>query len=251
MIRKILMVAFATVLPVTAATAAAVVGGGVASAAKPPPGPITCAQTGTVTFQKPGLSSGGTLTTKASVKTKSSVTPTGTGCAGTPFKVSIVSATTPCPQTGGVPNGGDPAACLASKTNGKGVVTYAIAKKPNYYNTTGSFAGSGLTDLETALSTSGGLTTKDNGNKVVLAYNGPSSVSEVVGAACGGTTVGFDITGPVTLNGASTGLNYDDLVCLSSDSGTGTSGDFLTDLGSATAVIASATVGGNSNLAIS
>ena len=190
MIRKILMVAVATVLPVTAATAAAVVGGGVASAAKPPPGPITCAQTGTVTFQKPGLSSGGTLTTKASVKTKSSVTPTGTGCAGTPVKVSIVSATTPCPQTGGVPNGGDPAACQASKTNGKGVVTYAIAKKPNYYNTTGSFAGSGLTDLETALSTSGVCPPRTTGTRSCWPTTGPAACPKWSGPHAAGRPSG-------------------------------------------------------------
>ena len=66
MIRKILMLGVAALLP---ATAAVVVGGGVAGAMKPAPVPITCSETGTVTFQSPGLSNGGTLTTKTAVKT--------------------------------------------------------------------------------------------------------------------------------------------------------------------------------------
>ena len=188
------------------------------------------------------------------------MTPTGTGCSGTPIKTNILSDTTPCPQTGGVPNSGDPGACLQSKTNGKGVTTYEIAKKPNYYDTVGSFASAGTSSLDAALAASGGLTTKDNGNKVLLAYNGPSSVSEVVGGACGTSgggnpIVGFHFTGPVTLNGGSTGLRYDDLRLLSSDTGTGTSGDFFADLSAASGggsqVIASTIVGGNSNLTIS
>lgn len=259
MMRRIALVAVAATMPMAAATAVAVAGSGLAGAAKPPPGPITCSQTGSVTFAKPGLSDGGALTTKSSVTTKSAVTPTGTGCSGSPSKLNIVTSTTPCPQTNGVPNSGDPQSCLQSKTNGKGVTTYEIAKKPNYYDTVGDFASSGGSDLEAALAASGGLSTKDNGNKVLLAYNGSGSVSEVLGGACGSQTdgnpiVGFDITGPVTENGASTGLNYDDLVCITSDTGTGTTGDFYGDLttaaGGGSDVISSGVLGGNSTLTI-
>ncbi len=253
MIKKILMVVAAVAMPIGAATAVGVVGTGVAGAAKPPPGPITCTQAGSVTFQAPGLSNGGTLTTKTSVLTKADVTPTGTGCSGTAIKVKIVSATVACPQTNGVPNSGDPSSCLASKTNGKGVVTYEISKKPNYYDTDGQFESNGLSDLQAALAN--GLTTKDNGNKVTLEYG---SANEVVGGACGtdgsgNSIVGFQLTGAVDENGASTGLNYSDLVCLTNDSGTNTTGNFLNDLtapASSGVVIASATIGGNSSLAI-
>ncbi len=84
--------------------------------------------TGSVTFAAPGLSAGGAPTSAASETTKSSTTPTGTGCSGLPIATNIASATTPCPQTGGVPNAGNPSASLASKTS-HGGTTYAVKRQ--------------------------------------------------------------------------------------------------------------------------
>ena len=147
------------------------------------------------------------------------------------MKVTIPSATTPCPQTGGVPNSGDPSACLASKTK-NGVTTYAIALKPNYYDTTGSFATSGLSDLQAALQAKP-LKTTVNSIAVPLAYGTAAQV--LPGGVCG-SDVGFHLTGNV-LYGTTPVGTYTDDVCLSGDTGTGTSGNFLTDLGSSTATI--------------
>ncbi len=206
----------------------------------------SCPVTGSVTFAAPGLSAGGALTSAATATTKSSTTATGTGCSGVASSLNIASATTPCPQTSGVPNAGDPAACLASKTS-HGVTTYAIGSKPNYYDTDGSYATSGLTNLEAALQAKPPKTTVDN-VAVTLAYG---SASEVIpGGACGASDVGFDVSGNAQVKGLTVGT-YTDIVCLSGDAGTGTSGDFLTDLGSSTAVISSATIGGDSSLTVS
>ena len=66
MIRKMITIAAAIAIPVSAVTAlGAVVGSGVASAKALPPTSITCAQTGSAVLPKPGLTNGGTLTKKA------------------------------------------------------------------------------------------------------------------------------------------------------------------------------------------
>jgi len=260
MFRKIMVVAATVAMPVAAITAVTAVAGPGTAFAKTvvPVGAISCTQSGSVTFAKPGLSAAGTLTKKTAEDTKAAVTPAGTGCSGKAIKVTIVSTPTPCPQTNGVPNSGDPAACQASKTSGKGVVTYTIAKDPNYYDTSGSFATSGTSDLQAALAN--GLATTDNGNKVILEYGTADEVQP--GGVCG-SDVGFSLTGAVdTSAGAATGYNYSDAICLTTDAGTGTTGNFFPDLGSQLfgtseeggnpdSVIASAVIGGSSVLTVS
>ncbi len=244
MIKRLLLVIAALAMSVGTAAAVSIAGPSVAGAAAPPPTTISCTVTGAVTFASPGLSAGGALTANGSVTTKSTTTATGTGCGGTPSSETIASTTTPCPQTNGVPNSGDPSACLASKTK-DGVVTYAIAQKPNYYDTDNSYASSGLTDLETALQAKPPKATVDS-IPVVLAYG---SASEVGGGGVCGSDVGFDITGNAQIKGATVGT-YTDIVCISGDSGSGTTGNFAADLFSSTAVIQSATVGGDSSLTV-
>jgi hypothetical protein len=251
MFRKILIAVAMIAVPIGTATAAGVVASpGVAGAATPAPTTINCTLGGTVTFAAPGLSAGGTLTTKSTVDTASSTTAAGTNCPTTTNNLKIVSATTPCPQTNGAPSSSDPAACQATTTS-KGVTTYNDVKDPNYYDTTGSYASSGLTDLETALAAKPIKATVDSiGTDLVFV-----SASEVYPAAlggsglCGSSDVGFDVQGNVQVKGLNVGT-YTELACLSSDSGTGTTGNFLNDLGSPTAVIQSATIGGDSSLTV-
>jgi hypothetical protein len=212
----------------------------------------SCSVAGTVTFASPGLSAGGTLTNKSSEKTASSTTASGTGCPGVASALSIVSTTTPCPQTAGVPNSGDPSACLASSVV-KGNTVYAIAKDPNYYDTTGSYAGTGLTDLEAALSAKPIKATVNN-LAVELVFTSAAEVypTSVPGGSglCGATDVGFNVQGNVQVKSATVGT-YDELVCLSNDTGPNTTGNFLNDLLiTPGAVIQSATVGGDSSLTV-
>ena len=254
MIRKILVVTAALAMPVAAltATVTTVASSGVAGATTPPPATTSCTLTGAVTFATPGLSAGGALTSKSTVDTGATVTSSGTGCNNAALKaLKIVSTTTPCPQTGGVPNSGDPSACEASTTSSKGVVTYAIAKDPNYYDTTGSYAGSGLTDLEAALGAAPIKVTVDS-ISADLVFGSATEVyptSDGGTGQCGSADVGFDVLGNVQVKAVNV-ATYEELACLSGDSGPGTSGDFLTDLFSSTAVIQSATVGGDSSLTV-
>jgi len=251
MIKKILLAITMIAMPIGTATVAGVVASpGVAGAVTPPPTTINCTVSGSVTFAAPGLSAGGTITSKSSEDTESSTTAAGTDCPTTTDALKIVSTTTPCPQTGGVPNSGDPSACLATTTK-RGVTTYNIAKDPNYYDTTGSYATSGLTDLEAALAAKPIKATVDSIG-VDLVFGSASEVyptSDGGTGKCGSTDVGFDVTGNVQVKGANVGT-YEELACLSNDAGPGTTGNFLSDLLGSTAVIQSATVGGDSSLTV-
>ena len=129
MIKKLLVAVAAIVMLMGTALVVDVVGSSVAGAATPPPTNYNCAVGGSVTFQSPGLSAGG-----ASPPTRGhhqdDCDADGIGLLGRArSRVTVASATTPCPQTDGVPNSGDPSACLASKTK-NGVTTYAIARSP-------------------------------------------------------------------------------------------------------------------------
>ena len=201
-----------------------------------------CAETGSVTFTTPGLSFGGALSSSTSVKTTSSITPTGSGCSGSAIGVSIPSATTLCPTISpGVPDPSGPSACQASK---KGV--YAIVAKPYYYDTTGSYETSGVADLQAALEAKPLKATLDNIG-VVLDYGTATQITP--GGVCGATDVGFYLTGNVEVKSLVV-ATYTDTVCISSDSGAGTTGDFFNDLGSPLTTITSATIGDASALTV-
>ena len=196
-------------------------------------------------FTSPGLSFGGALSSSTSVKTTSTITPTGSGCSGLPIGVSIASATTLCPETGGVPNGSDPSACLASKTKDN-VTTYSIASKPYYYDTTGSYETNGVANLQAALEAKPLKATVDNVG-VVLDYGTATQITP--GGVCGATDVGFYLTGAVQVKSLNV-ATYTDTVCLSNDAGAGTTGDFFNDLGSPLTTITSATIGDASALTV-
>lgn len=245
MIKKLLMAIAAMAMSFATVAVVSVAGPSVAGAAAPPPTTISCASTGTFSFAAPGSSAGGALTANATVKGGIATTPTGTGCSGLPISVGIVSPTTACPQTGGVPTPTDPAACLASKTKA-GVTTYAIATKPNVYDTATAYASSGLTDLGNSWQAKAPKTTVDN---IPVTLNFGSAAAVAPAGLCGSTDVGFDIKGNAELKGLVVGT-FDDLVCISGDAGTGTTGNFLTDLFSPTAIVTSGTVGGNSALTV-
>ena len=199
-------------MPIGTATAAGVVGSSVAGATTP--GTISCAVTGAVTFASPGLSAAGAITKKTTMTTLSSTTASGTGYPNTATALGIVSTTTPCPQTGGVPDSTDPSSCLASTTK-KGIVTYDIVKDPYYYDTTGSYASSGLADLTAALEAKP-IKAVVNSIKVDLVFGSAAEVYPTAlggSGLCGTSDVGFDITGNVQA-GVNTVATYDELVCL-------------------------------------
>jgi hypothetical protein len=221
MIRKMITIAAAIAIPVSAITAlGAVVGTGVAAARGTAPTSITCAESGSVALPKPGLTNGGTLTVKATEETKVTISGTGTGCSTKASKPKIVTDTTLCPNTGGVPNPGDPAACEASTTK-RGVTTYAIAKDPNYYDNAAGYAGSASSGVGSALP----IETEDNGTKIWLEYGTSSSSS-----TCG-SNEGFTLTGNVDNSTQTAAIGtYTDNICVTGDAGPGTTNVFATDL---------------------
>ena len=110
-----------------------------------------------------------------------------------------------------------------------------------YYDTSASFATSGTSSIVAALNAKP-IKVSDNGNNSTVTVTSASSV--LPGGACA-ADVGFQINGTVTLTGIT---HVTVLVCLTTDTGPNTTGSFLTDILGSTATIATATVGGSSNI---
>jgi len=240
MIRKMFVIAAAVAMPAAAVAGVSAIGGaGIASAKALPPVPTTCALTGTVTFAKPGLSYNGSLTNKTVTTSKTAITPSGL-CGTKAIKSKInstpgVCATDPTPA---------PACALASPKT--------LAKDPNFYDTASSLATSGVTQIVASLA--GGIPAVNNGTKVTLQVTAPGTNAILPGGACG-ATVGFHLQGGVTNGGANvTAYSLD--ICLSTDTGTGTTGAFFTDYAAAAGgntgvTLATAGLGAGSQLVFS
>ncbi len=231
MIRKLLMVAAATAMPV-GMVAVGVVGDGTAGAKPPPPPspPITCAISSTITFAPPGISTNGAVAPagyKFSFVNTSLVHFTGctvvngstTGAAG---PLSIRSKNTKCAKT--PPNTPVP----------------GCAKGLTYYDTAGQFAGEGPASIQKALKK---LSLVVDG--IGFAAKTSSAAIVLPGSSCG-TEGGFLLTGSVK---AKPYLYHTDslLACLGSDTGTNTTGNAVADitaaaLGNTSIVVATADI---------
>jgi hypothetical protein len=232
--RKILMGILAIALPI--GTVAAVQSAAFAGGPKPPPnGPQNCAVAGTVVFQTPGLSKNGSVssTLKTSVTTATSSF-TGAGCSGSTGTLNISSKNTKC-------KGADDPTGTACEV-----------KKTYSYDTESSFASTGTSSILKSL------------KKLSFTLNGVTYSTKSTAASSIGCTdsvsppggipqeVGFKISGevkgPKNDKGETVTLN----ACLGTDTGPGTTGSFLSDLGSGTGTIAGASIDGNtSSVAIS
>jgi len=239
MIRKMLVIAAAVAMPAAAVAGMTAIGGaGIASAKALPPLTGTCALTGTVTFAEPGLSYDGTLTNKSVETTKTAITPSGI-CGTKAIKSKINSTPTACATASPAPACG----LATAKT---------LAKDPDYYDTASSLATSGVSQIVTSLAA--GIPAVDNGTKVTLQVTSGGTGAVLPGGACGSTT-GFALTGAVT-NGGTAVSSYSLTICLTGDSGSGTSGSFFPDYlsaagGNTTVTIAGATLGAGSQLVFS
>jgi hypothetical protein len=251
MIRKMLIVGAAVVMPL--ATMGVLASAGTATAAKAAPPTVittTCTFGSNVNFQSPGLSQHGQFTSTKGTSTSSTSGGAFSSCNG-----QFLSFGTNGTTSGSLPNNN-----LVSKdTTCTGTDTPVVGcqKKPvklYNYDSTAGFAGSGAATIAKAL------------KKPVLTIEGvtlsgkTTHVSEVV---CNGTDVGFALTG--TVKASSPGkiaANFQVVACLASDTaadapgttGGGSSGNFLTDLGGNTPanggvaddnlIISGATIGG-------
>ena len=228
MIRKLLLIATAVAMPVSA-IAAVGISGGVAGAKTVNPAVITCSLSGTVNFASPGLSKNGSISTSKDSTTTTSIGATGTGCQNTPIASTITSKSTEKCKT---PTSYPPC---------------ATAPKNSYvYDSDASFETGGVANLVKALHK--GISVTDTGVPVTLLVTAGGTSEIVPGGACG-SNVGFALTG--TVKKSSPTANYTLNVCLTADSGPGTTGSFLGDLTSGTGTIAVATVGAPRSLHIS
>jgi hypothetical protein len=281
MIRKLLVIAAAVAMPAAAMAGVTAVGSaGMASAKALPPVAVTCTLGGSVTFAKPGLSFNGTITNKT-VEVSKSVTGAVVGspaaCSTKAIKAKIVSTTTQCWSvlptltsktvfTGGTAASGAAPEC---STNAKGVAAGSGAteagvkeaiKDQFFFDTASSLASAGVADI--VASFPNGIATADNGTKVTLGVTTAGTGSILPGGVCG-TDIGFALSGgvfqlntttPVVIG--SSNATYTLNICLTGDTGTGTTGAFFTDFlgaagGDTSITIATAILGSDSSLAIS
>ncbi len=214
--RKVLMGALAFALPI--ALLGATQGVAVAKKAKPPPDPArNCTLSGTVHFALPGLSKNGTLTSNSALKktyTTTSGTSFGGGCTGSIPTVTIKSKSTKC-------------------------------KGPNVPQAPCATKGTWWYDGESTFGSTDTLTTIQKSiKKITFTLDGVLYQTKTTAAydlVCG-PDVGFKITGTVKKPKQDKGQTSVVNVCLGGDSGSGTTGNFFSDLGSGTGTIKTATI---------
>jgi hypothetical protein len=216
MIRKLLTVAAAAAVPISAVAAAGVVGTSQAGAATVPVlTPATCHLTGTINFMAPGISLVGTATASKTTVTTSSTTIT--SCSG-----------------GGTIGGGG--ALVITTKNTKCVLPVTSSEPSNCAKGLDvSNSGSGLASPTTTKSIEKAIkklpVTLTEGGVTYNVKHKATGVSNPIGGVCtNGATqeVGFAITGTAKTSPKSTGLTAIDLtVCLGVDN---LGGNFFSDL---------------------
>jgi hypothetical protein len=248
MIRKMLVAGAAAVLPVTGLAGAALVAtSGVAGAGSPVVQAISCNVSGTVAFGGGGIKSTGNVNSDSkttSVVTLNSATGSDAGCSGSATVSNIIQKTTKCKSV--VTLGSASFAGLTLTPGATYLPNCDPASKLKENNSAWGFLG-GVSVGGVASSTTDGIATAlkkgvaytDNGVALTLLVNqapGAGVTAVTPGGACG-TGVGFEVNG--TVKKATNTWKLD--LCLSSDTGAGTTGSFLSDL--ATEVIAGTTGG--------
>ena len=218
--RKVLMGALAFALPIALLGATQSVA--LAKKPQPPPDPArNCTLTGTVHFALPGLSKNGTLTSDSALKktyTTTSGTSLGGGCTGSIPTVTIKSKSTKCKG----PNNPQ-APCMTKGTW--------------WYDGESNFASSAT--LTTITKSIKKITFTVDG---VLYQTKTTAANDLVCGLGPSTEVGFKISGTVKKPKQDKGQLSVVSVCLGSDSGPGTSGNFFSDLGSGTGTISTASI---------
>ena len=236
MIRKMLVAGAAAILPVTGlAGAALVASSGVAGAASPVVATGTCSVGGAITFAGGGITAGGNITTDKTNTTSVTLTSADGGNCAASTTFNITQKNTKCKVTG-----------LASSVVVSGITLTpdgttlpgcAAAPKSSQFGSALGFVG-GITVGGVPTSTTDGIAKAlkkgvayvDNGVSLLLIPNqtpGAGVVAVLPGGVCG-SAAGFQSTGTIK----KTTHTFTLTLCLSGDSGTGTTGSFLVDLAS-------------------
>jgi hypothetical protein len=225
MLRKMLLIASAVAIPlgafgVTAVTSVAQSGTAGATALA-----ITCKVTsGTVDFATPGLSQNGSFESSPSSTAGTTTVKynCGTAGTGTTKPISITSASTACtgantPVTG----------CSTGQYN---------------YDSEGTFAS----NASSLYSEIGTLTVKIG----TTSYKA-NLTSSTVAITCASGEAGFNLKGKLTAPAAHAGETMKLTTCLGSDTGPGTTGNFVTDFTTPGVTIATAAIAADSKAKIS
>ena len=240
MIRKMLVAGAAAVLPVTGLAGAALVAtSGVAGAGAPAVQAITCKVGGNVAFGGGGIKSTGNVNsdaTSTAVVTLNSVAGSDAGCQGTATVSNIVQKTTKCksPVTLGTATFSGIPLTPAQTTLPNCGATSKLTENNSAWGFLGGVQVAGATTSATdgiAVALKKGIAYSDNGVALTLLVNqipGAGVTAVTPGGACG-TGIGFEVNG--TVKKATTHTWKLDM-CISGDSGTGTTGTFLSDLAS-------------------
>jgi len=252
MIRKMLTIAAASVIPMTGFVGAVAVGAGTAGAGAPLVAAATCAISGTVTFDG-GISANGRIDSSKTSTSTTSLSGSGTNCQPTVLNQNITQKSAKCKDVTLVP-----AVVLGSLLTPAATILPGcgpVAGKPSKLYETGTAWGFvGGVDVKgvPASTTDGiklalkkGVLYSDNGVALTLLVSSVTADLPGTGSACG-AEAGFTLAGTVKKSATAT---WDLNLCLLGDTGPGTTGVFLTDI--ATAAIHTVTGTWSDGLSIS
>ena len=238
MIRKMLVIAASAVIPMTGLVGAVAIDAGTAGAAALVVAPATCVISGSVAFGGGITASATTTLTNKTSTSITNLTGAGTNCQATPLVQNIVQKSAKCSTVtlGAVTVEDVPLTPRATTFPGCApTVVKGVSKASKNYESGSAwgFVGGVLVN-GVATSTTGGILTalkkgvpySDNGvalTLVVAAVN-----ADTPGGLCG-AEAGFSLSGTVKKATTHTwSLN----LCLSDDTGAGTTGAFLSDIAS-------------------
>jgi hypothetical protein len=241
MLRKLLVIAAAVAIPASVLATVTTIGvAGPAGAVKTYKSQ-TCVVTGNVVFAKPGLSFNGSLSSATVSKAHSTAVATGTGCGLITINptVGTTKNTITTPSTN----------CHTAPAPQPGACAHETATKFFAYDTASSLASSGVSSIVASLGPLG-IKIVDNNNTVHGAVTS-SGTTSVAGGACGAGNLGFQLQGNTNVPT----LTYNLLLCITGDTGPGTTGAFGTDYlaaagGNTGVTIATGIYGGNSLLTL-
>jgi hypothetical protein len=212
MIRKLLLIAAVMAVPLGGAVVTTVVSAGVAGALPPPPFNCKTSSGGPLVFPAPGISETGTVTAAATstLNIPQQTLPTSGTCPGPANFLSPLAIVVPNVSCGG-PNNPIPGCAFGL-----------------YYDDSASWLQALIPNLWTYINPA---YTKIHVGTTIVNYRSMSTASAWInpGGSCGTTELGIKINGnvqlPVAYSPDPTQLRF----CLSSDTGTSTTGDFTND----------------------
>ena len=251
MIRKMLTIAAASVIPMTGFVGAVAVGAGTAGAGAPLVAAATCAISGAVTFDG-GISANGRIDSSKTSTSTTSLSGTGTHCQPTVLTQNITQKSAKCADVTLVPAYVLGSLLTPAATILPGCGPDAKGKPSKLYETGTAWGFVGGVDVKgvPASTTDGiklaltqGVPYSDNGEALTLLVG--SVTADLPGGLCG-TEAGFTLAGTVKKSATAT---WDLNLCLLGDTGPGTTGVFLTDI--ATAAIHTVTGTWSDGLSIS